>query len=173
MTSRERFLQEPALFARSQHGSSGWASKLAALLEVMGVFIAGNFAIGYLKPLIGLTPLGSLIQSGITSAEPDYIALSVGAFESLCFQYACLLLPAFAIGWWRRRLMPRNYGITRAGQPVMHLIAIGLLCFALVALPSQLLWVARPIYQVLLAKSWTLSFWLFFAVVSFAGASGV
>lgn len=140
--------------------------KFAALLEVMGVFTLGHMAAGHFTPLVGLKPLGPLIQSGLASPNPDYIGLSGAAFASFSFQYACLLLPAFAIGWWRRRLRPRNYGITRAGQPLLQLVTLGLLCFSLVALPCELLATGRPIYQLLLAKNWTPSFWLFFAVVS-------
>jgi membrane protease YdiL (CAAX protease family) len=146
--------------------------KTAVLLEVLGIFIAGNFAAGYLGPLIGVKPLGSLFQS----AEPDFIALSIGWVQNVSLQYACLLLPAFAIGWWRRRLGFAHYGITTAGQSVRTLVVLGLVAFALVALPLKLLWVAKrfitlgpePAYWALLNKSWTPSFWLFLAVSSFA-----
>jgi membrane protease YdiL (CAAX protease family) len=147
--------------------------KIAALAEVLGVFIAGNFTAGYLAPLIGIKPLGLAFQSG-DPTKPDFIATSIGWLKVVCLQYACLLPLAFAIGWWRRRLTPRHYGVTRAGNPVWKLVALGLLVFALVALPIKLLWMTKrfialgpePAYWALLDNPWTPSFWLFLAVSS-------
>jgi membrane protease YdiL (CAAX protease family) len=154
--------------AALQNKTATMPRKLSALLEVIGVFIGGNFAASGLENLLGLKPMGLLILSAFNSTNPDFIALSGATLQSICLRYACLLLPAFAIGWWRRRLTPKNYGITRARQPVWSLIALGGLCFALVALPIQLLSVVRPLHQLLADKSWTFPFWLFFAVASFA-----
>src|ERR1700690_4143540 len=150
--------------------------KAAALLEVLGVFITGNFAASHLCPLIGVKPFGLALQSALNTTEPDFIAMSVGWLQVICVQYACLLPPAFAIGWWRRRLRLRHYGVTRAGKPVLQLVFLGLLVFALVALLIKLLSLAKrliplesgPAYWALLDKSWTPSFWLFMAVSSFA-----
>jgi membrane protease YdiL (CAAX protease family) len=150
--------------------------KTAALLEVLGIFIAGNFTAGYLGPLLGVKPLGALFQSAFNSTEPDFVTLSIGWFQVVSVQYACLLLPAFAVGWWRRRWGLAHYGVTTGGQSVWFLVGLGLVAFALVALPLKLLWVAKrliplgpkPAYWALLEKSWTPSFWLFLAVSSFA-----
>lgn len=152
------------------------AYKAAALLEVIGIFVTGNAAASYLEPLVGIKSLGSLLQSASNTTEPDFIGLSVGWLQIVCVQYACLLLPAFAVGWWRRRLSLRHYGITKAGKSIGTLVVLGLVVFALVALPVKLLWVARHFFQLgqeppfwaLLNKSWTPSFWLFLAVSSFA-----
>jgi membrane protease YdiL (CAAX protease family) len=165
-------MQTPQL---ENEGRSGLARKVAALLEVLGVFIAGNGTASHLGPLMGVMPLASLFQSPSNTAEPDFIVMSVGWLQCICFQYACLLPPAFALGWWRRRLSLRHYGVTRAGQPVLELVVLGLLVFSLVALPLKLLWVAKrfiplgpePAYWALLDKSWTPAFWLFLAVSSF------
>jgi membrane protease YdiL (CAAX protease family) len=98
----------------------------------------------------------------------------IAFLQNMLVQYVCLLPPAFAMGWWRRRLKPRHYGVARAGKPVLELAGLGLVAFALVAMPSKLLWVAHrflplgegsPIW-ILLDKSWTPSFWLFIVVVS-------
>lgn len=147
--------------------------KITALLEVLGVFIAGNFAAGYVGPLMGIKPLGLALQSGAL-AKPDFIAISVEWLKVVCLQYACLLPLAFGIGWWRSRLSPRHYGVTRAGNPILKLVVLGLLVFALVALPIKLLWLAKrfippgpqPVYWALLDNPWTPSFWLFLAVSS-------
>jgi membrane protease YdiL (CAAX protease family) len=154
---------------------SGLANKAAALLEVLGVFIVGNFTAGYVGKLIGVRPLGPVLVSTIRSADPDFVPLTIAFLQTILVQYICLLPPAFAIGWWRRRLKPRHYGVTRAGKSGLELVGLGLLAVALVGMPIKLLWVAKrfiplgegsPIWM-LLDKSWTPSFWLFFAVASF------
>ncbi len=160
---------------RQNDGRSSLARKVAALLEVLGVFIVGNFIAGRLETLIGVKSLGSLLQSALSTTQPDFIALSIGWLQIISVQYACLLPPAFVIGWWRRRLSLRDYGVTRASKPVLELIILGLLVFALVAMPLKLLWVAKqfmplgpgPAFWALLDKNWTPSFWLFLAVSSF------
>ena len=148
----------------------------AALLEVLGILIVGNFTAGELQSWLGVKPLGSFFQTASNTSGPDFIAFSVGWLKIICIQYACLLLPAFAIGWWRRRLGLAHYGVTTAGRPVRQLVMLGLVAFVLVAMPVKLLWVARrflplgpgPAYWALLDKDWTPSFWLFLAVSGFA-----
>jgi membrane protease YdiL (CAAX protease family) len=116
------------------------------------------------------------LQSALNAPAPDFVSLSVVFFQTKSVQYGCLLLLAFAVGWWRRRLRPRNYGVTTAGQSVWNLVMLGMVAFALVALPIKLLWVAKQFvalgqgspFWLLLDKSWTASFWLFMAVASFA-----
>jgi membrane protease YdiL (CAAX protease family) len=150
--------------------------KAAALLEVMGIFIVGIFAVGQLAPLVGIKPLGLLFESAFKSKHPDFIALSIGWLQIMLLQYACWLTPAFAIGWWRRRRGLAQYGLTTAGQPVWRLLGMGLVAFALVALPFKLLLVFNqfiplgplPPFWALLHQNWTPSFWVLLAVSSFA-----
>jgi membrane protease YdiL (CAAX protease family) len=156
--------------------NSGLARKFAALFEILGVLVAGNLAALYLIPGLGIKPLGPILQSALQVPAPDFISLSIVFFQTKSVQYGCLLLLAFTVGWWRRRLPPRSYGVTTAGQSIWNLVALGMLAFALVALPIKLLWVAKQLvalgqgspFWVLLDKEWTASFWLFMAVASFA-----
>ncbi len=160
----------------SARGCAGLVRKAAALFEILGVLVAGSMAAFYLIPLIGIKPLDPIFQSALNAPEPDFVSLSVVFFQTKSVQYGCLLLLAFALGWWRHRLRPRNYGVTTAGQSVWNLIALGLLAFALVVLPIKLLWVTKQFialgqgspFWLLLEKNWTASFWLFMAVASFA-----
>jgi membrane protease YdiL (CAAX protease family) len=157
-------------------GRSALLRKTAALLEVIGVLIAGNYAAGKLQALLGVTSLGSLFQSVSNTSTPDFVALSVGWLKIMSVQYACLLPTAFAIGWWRRRFGLVHYGVTTAGQSVRLLMLLGFIAFVIIAMPLKLLWIAKrfiplgagPAYWALLDKSWTPSFWLFLAVSSFA-----
>jgi membrane protease YdiL (CAAX protease family) len=149
--------------------------KAIALFEVLGIVVVGHFAAGYLSPLLGVQPLGLVIRSALQAQHPDFVTLSFLWLQAISVQYACLLLPAFAIGWWRRRSGLAHYGITKAGNQVRRLIAIGLITFALVALPLQLLLAVNrfiplgpepPIWK-LINHSWTPAFWLFYAIASF------
>jgi membrane protease YdiL (CAAX protease family) len=157
-------------------GYIGLARRVAALFEILGVLVVGNLAAFYLIPALGIKSLDPILQSALNAPEPDFVSLSAVFFQTKSVQYGCLLLLAFAIGWWRRRLRPRNYGVTAAGQSVWSLIALGIVAFTLVALPIKLLWVAKQFialgqgspFWVLLEKKWTASFWLFMAVASFA-----
>lgn len=153
---------------------SGWTRKAAALLEVLGVFIGGSFTAAWLAPRVGM-PFPDL-----GSPRPDFVALSTAWLKFFLLQYACLLVPAFAIGWWRRRLKLRDYGLTCAGQRTTPLIAQGLLAFAFAVLPLQLLVLARQfiplgpdpfMWTFVNRVDWTPAFWLFVAVSGFAVTS--
>ncbi len=173
-TSDTRAIEETAPSKSTHRGNL--LGKAVAVFEVIGVLVAGNMLAFYIIPLLGIKPLGPMVQSALTAPEPDFISLSLGFLETKSLQYGCLLLLAFAIGWWRGRLGPGHYGITRAGVPVRRLVALGIVAFAVVAFPVKLLWLARQFFTlgegspfwVLLEKHWSLSFWIFMAVASFA-----
>jgi len=149
--------------------------KITALLEVLGVLIAGNFVSGKLLSLLKIDPFGPLFRPTSTSSVPDFVAISFLWLKMILVQYTCLFLPAFAIGWWRRHLRLPHYGVTTAGQPVWRLVGMGVILFALTAMPIKFLWIAKrffalgpqPAFWALLDRNWTLSFWLFLAVSSF------
>ncbi len=159
----------------TSHKGSNLGPRLAALLEVLGIFVAGNFAAAHLASLLGVKSIASSLQEALPATHPDFVAFAIDWTKVMFCQYACLLLPAFAIGWWRRRWGPTHYGVTTAGQSVWRLAVSGLVAFALVALPLKLLWVARhfmplgpePAFWALLNKKWTPALWLFLAVSSF------
>src|SRR5215472_3932311 len=107
-------------------GCTGLGRKAAALFEILGVLVAGNLAAFYLIPALGIKSLDPILQSALNAPEPDFVSLSAVFFQTKSVQYGCMLLLAFAIGWWRCRLPPRNYGVTTAGQSVWGLIALGI-----------------------------------------------
>src|SRR5262245_18616325 len=118
-------------------------SKAAALLEVLGVLVVGHTIAGLVSPLLGVRPLGPLLQAAVESPRPDYVQLSVTVLLALTVQYACLLLLAFGIGLWHHRRPFRRYGLTLAGEPGLKHAGLGLLAFSLFALPVKLLWLAN------------------------------
>ncbi len=160
---------------RSPSGGSPRWLRAAAILEVTGVFVAGNIAASYLGQWLGVRSLAPMLESALKAPEPDLVPLTWALLRALAVQYASLLPLAFGIGWWHRRRSPSRYGLTMAGQPLRRLVAIGLLGFCLAALPFKVLWIVQQqvdlgpgsFWWALFAKSWTPSFWLFFAAGSF------
>ena len=155
-------------------GSSRWRGA-AAILEVTGVFVAGNIAASYLGQWWGVRSLGPMLESALKAPEPDLVPLTWALLQALTVQYTCLLPLAFGIGWWHRRRSLSRYGLTTAGQPLARLVAIGLLGFCLAAVPFKVLWIVQQhvdlgpgsFWWAVFTKSWTPSFWLFFAAGSF------
>src|SRR5262245_10618755 len=105
---------------------SNLVNRAAAVFEAVGVLVIGNLLAFYLIPLLGLRPLGPILESALKEPEPDFSALSLGFLETKLIQYGCLLLLAFGVGWWRRHLGPRHYGITTAGRSVCGLARLGI-----------------------------------------------
>ena len=156
--------------------SSSFLRRVAALCDVVGVFVAGHTADSYVSGWIWVPSVGPLVESALKDSEPNLVPLTWALFQALAVQYGCLLPLAFGIGWWHRRRTPAQYGLTIAGQSWSRLATIGLLAFCLVALPFKVLWIvqqhvslgAGSFWWALFDRSWTASFWLFFAVGSFA-----
>ena len=139
------------------------------------MFIAGCTAASYLARWLRLPSLAPMLEAAIKAPQPDLVPLTWALFQSLAIQYGCLLPLAFGIGWWHRRRTLSRYGLTTAGQSLFGLVTIGLLGFCLVVLPFKVLWIVRQhvdlgagsFWWALFSKSWTPSFWLFFAAGSF------
>jgi len=139
------------------------------------VFVAGHTAASYLAQWLEVGSLGPMLESALKAPEPDLVPLTWVLFQALAIQYGCLLPLAFGISWWRRWRTVSRCGLTMAGQSLPSLVVVGLLGFCLVALPFKVLWIvqqhvslgAGSFWWALFAKSWTPSFWLFFAVGSF------
>lgn len=154
---------------------TGIPQKLSALFEVVGVFVLGNFLAGQIGTWRGRS-LGEVLQPALQSTPPDWVAASRGWLEIMGINYACLLLPAIMLGWWRRRTKPAYYGLTRSGHPVSHLALVGLAAVSLVGLGFPLLNFARQVFSLgphpglldsFMNQPWTLEFWLFLSVASF------
>jgi membrane protease YdiL (CAAX protease family) len=150
------------------------ASKLSALLEVVGLFVLGPSLAGHIWEWRGRS-LGTVLGSALGSTPPDWVAASAGWLETMGIYHACLLLPALALGWWRRRAGPHDYGLTLAGEPASRLVGIGVLGFALVGLGFLLLGLARNAFSLgphpgllgaYVDQPWPPGFWLFLAVAS-------
>lgn len=157
--------------------TSNFGSKAAALLEVLGVFLCGNFLAGHAASWLGMRSVGAIFQSALKHSPPNWLAASLGWIQVVGFQYGCLLAVAVAIGFWRRRAGRRYYGITTAGTSVGRLLGLGVVAFAVFGivavgvvsvLPHLFPRLSSPSILVpFLEKPWTADFWLFLAIASF------
>jgi membrane protease YdiL (CAAX protease family) len=152
--------------------------RLSALLEVLGVYVVGQYVAALLARALHLPTENPLnhISSQITDVE--LLFASRDLFFLLLTQYAGWFLLVVPISWWRRRGGPAVYGLTKAGKSWTVLLGAGLATAVLsawLAMGVQLLdWVydfslAAPWRRVLMEMSWRRwQFWLFTAVLSWA-----
>ena len=150
--------------------------RAAALLEVLGVCVAGQIVTGQLIRVLGLRPTNPLntLTVGVTDAE--LISATWQLFVLLMLQYAGWFLLIIPIGYWHRRRGPAAYGLTRAGHSWTALILAGLATAALCVWPTlavDFVNAIRPFgetvpwRQALFDTSWRRwEFWLFTAILS-------
>ena len=150
-----------------------WQRRLAALLEVVGIFVTGTLLARFASHWLNLGPVN--LRALAPGEPPDFIALSWSTAANLVLRYGFIFGLALAVGWWHRRRRLRDYGVTTAGRPVREYVMIGVLLFAAFGLP--------PLFVKLLAgeaplgespQHWALiqnldrpGVWLYLAVGSF------
>jgi membrane protease YdiL (CAAX protease family) len=157
--------------------------RIAALLEVLGVYLAGQLVTTLLIRMLGLPIANPLddFTAGISNTE--LITATRQLFVLLLLQYAGYFLLIIPINWWHRRRGPAAYGLTRAGRSWTALLLAGVATVAAVALvvwPASALLMLDALYhlglgetvawrQALFDTSWRRwEFWLFTAVLSWA-----
>lgn len=121
-------------------GSSPRASalrRLAALLEIVGVFIVGTLVARLASRALALGPAG--LRSLEPGQSPDYVQLSVSTGANLLVRYGLLLGLAFVVGWWHRQRRLAAYGVTTAGGSLKDHLGTALLLFATASLLPILL----------------------------------
>jgi membrane protease YdiL (CAAX protease family) len=157
--------------------------RLAALLEVLGVYLAAQLVTTFLIGMLGIqigNPLERL-TTDITNAE--LLTATRELFILMMLQYAGYFLLILPLSWCHRRRDPAAYGLTRAGRSWAALLLAGVGTVAAVAL---VVWPAStlvtldnlcnlglgetvPWRRAIFDMSWRRwEFWLFMAVVSFA-----
>jgi membrane protease YdiL (CAAX protease family) len=151
--------------------------RLAAVLEVLGVFLAGGLITDQLVRLSGIpvvNPLGGLT---VHMNGSELIEAARQLFILLIFQYAGYFLLIIPINWWHRRRGASAYGLTKAGHSWRLLLLAGLGTAALSEWlvlgvgflnslhPSE----TAPWRQAFFDMSWRRwEFWFFSAVMSWA-----
>lgn len=151
------------------------ALKLSALLEVVGVFVLGNFLALQIEAWRGRS-FGGMLQDALASNPPDWVAASSGWLEIVGIRYACLLLPALMLGWWRGKAGRTYYGLTRSGLLGGSVLGIGVVGGSVLVIGFLLLDLARQAFSLgphpgllgpYLDQPWSPAFWLFLFVASF------
>jgi membrane protease YdiL (CAAX protease family) len=174
---------EPVRQSIDRQNASGFAftmnaRRISALLEVLGVYITGQYVVALFVGTLHLqieNPLTHL-NAQMTGAELLFAARDV--LLLFLMQYAGWILLIVPINWWHRRSGPAAYGLTRAGKSWTVLLAAGVVAAALSAWPETSVELLDTIFhfgptlpwrQALLDMSWRRwEFWLFTAVLSWA-----
>ena len=150
--------------------------RAAALLEVLGIYVAGQLVTVQLIRLLALKPENPLNNFTVTVTDAQLLTATWQLFGLLALQYAGWFLLIIPINYWYRRRGPEAYGLTRAGRSWTSLILAGLATAALCLWPTLGVdWVnaLHPIgetvswRQALFDTSWLRwQFWLFTGVLS-------
>jgi membrane protease YdiL (CAAX protease family) len=152
--------------------------RAAALLEVLGVYLAGQLVMVLLIRLTGIPVTNPLQGLTVAATGPELVAASGQLLGLLLLQYAGWFLLIIPLDWWRRRRGLATYGLTRAGHPWRWLVLAGLVTVILAECPVRAVELANarwhlgatvPWRQAIFDMSWTRwEFWLFTAVGSWA-----
>jgi membrane protease YdiL (CAAX protease family) len=156
--------------------------RAAALLEVLGVYLAGVFLENQIERLLVHRRLIStanpfnLLTAQTTNAE--LLVASRQLFLALMLQYGAYFLLIIPINWWYRQRGRAAYGLTRAGRPWKTLILAAFATSVLTQWPvfvHTLIDVVHPLgamapwRQAFFDMSWRRwQFWLFAGILSYA-----
>jgi membrane protease YdiL (CAAX protease family) len=156
--------------------------RMAALLEVLGVYLTGAFLADKIEQLLvhwrfisPTSPL-DLLTTHMTNAE--LLVASRQLLLTLILLYGSYFLLIIPINWWYRRRGRAAYGLTRAGRPWKALILAGLATAVLTQGPVLIhtlvdaihpLGAMAPWRQAFFDMSWRRwQFWLFAGILSYA-----
>jgi membrane protease YdiL (CAAX protease family) len=151
--------------------------RAAALLEVLGISVAGPLLMWGLRQLAGISIQNPLNSLNAQATNGELITATRQMLVLLMFQYAGYFLLIFPLNWWYRRRGPAAYGLTRAGRSGKTLLLAGLGAAALSAWPTFSVGVLNSLHpsvtapwrQALFDMSWRRwEFWLFTSVMSWA-----
>ena len=150
-----------------------WLRRVAALLELVGVFVTGTLVARMAGRTLGIPTAG--VRDLAPGATIDYLALAGSTAANLLLRYGAILGLAFAVGWWHRRRSAATYGVATAGLPLRAHLTIAALLFAAGGFLPKLLIFAKdyvplgegPPHWDLLRGEASLEYWIYMAVGSF------
>lgn len=153
--------------------------RAAALLEVLGVYLAGPVLMLGLRRLLGVT-IANPLSTLTANASNSYLVTAAGQLFLLVLvsNAGCYVL-AGPLNWWHRRRRPADYGFTKAGHTWKFLVLAGIATAAFFEWPVVSLTLENFIHpnatvawrQALFDMSWQRwQFWLFSGALSWAGA---
>lgn len=155
--------------------------RVAAVLEVLGVYLAGQVVMGWLIRGLKLPAVNPLPGFRVDISDAALLTASWQLAGLLLLQYGAWFLLIIPINAWHRRRGPAVYGLTRAGHSWRALALTGLGAVALtywLTLGVSLLNAhyhlgeTVPWRQALFDTSWRRGeFWVFMGVASWGGVA--
>lgn len=152
--------------------------RIAAVLEVLGVYLAGQLVMSMLVRALGIALVNPLTGLTADVTGSGLLTATRQLFVLLTLQYAGWFLLIIPINWWHRRRRPADYGLTRAGHAWRFLLLAGLATAALAQWPTRSIELVNALHplggtvpwrQAIFDMPWARwEFWLFSAVGSFA-----
>jgi membrane protease YdiL (CAAX protease family) len=153
-------------------------ARTAAVLEVLGIYVAGPLVMMLLIRALRLEITNPLQRFTVGITDAELLTITREMFWLLLLQYAGWFLLIIPINWWHRRRGPGAYGLTKAGHSWRTLLLAGIATAALAAWPSVTVLLVDAKYdlgetvpwrQALFDTSWRRwEFWFFMAVLSYA-----
>lgn len=151
--------------------------KAAAILEVFGIYAAGQLVAFILATILGIPLYNPITDLTAQSTPPELQQITLKLLGVLFVQYAGWFIPIFFVGWWYRQRKPKQYGLTLSSLPLKFYIVAGVILFSFSELPTQILSLLNTLYplgeqtawrEAIYQISWnSLEFWLLMAVGSF------
>ena len=151
--------------------------KVAAILEVFGIYAAGQLVAFILAKVLGIPLYNPITDITLQSTPLELRQITLKLLGVLFVQYAGWFLPIFLVGWWYRRRKPKQYGLTLSSKPIKWYLIAGVILFALSELPTRALTLLNTIHplgaqtawrETIFNMSWnSLEFWLLMGVGSF------
>ena len=153
--------------------------RAAALLEVLGVYLAGSLLVGVVvRLLLGFHVPNPLAHFTANISDAELLTASRQMLVVLILQYAGYFALIVPINWWHRRRGPAAYGLTRGGRSWKALLLAGAATAAIASWPVSAVGLANMVWkfgetvpwrQAFFDTSWARwQFWVFSAVGSFA-----
>ena len=152
--------------------------RAAALLEVFGVYVAGNLLVVGVVRLLGVQVRNPLNTFTADITDAQLLTSARQMLVVLFLQYAGFFVLIIPINWWHRRSGRVSYGLTRGGRSWKALVLAGVATAAIATWPlltvglAEMVWKfgeTVPWRQAFFDTSWRRwEFWLFSAVLLFA-----
>lgn len=111
------------------------AGRATAILEVLGVYLAGGLLTLLLARVLGIQLVNPLNTFSADITNDELIVAAWQLFVLLMLQYVGYFLLIVPLNWWHRRRGLAAYGLTAAGHPWTTLLLAGLATAALVQWP--------------------------------------
>jgi membrane protease YdiL (CAAX protease family) len=150
--------------------------KMAAVLEVLGVYMVGQVVGVLLARALGIQLVNPLVALTADASQAELYRMSGQLFGILIWQYIGWFLVALPVGWWHRRRPLSRYGVTLGSRYWGALAAMGVVLFTVAEIWT---WAVNLVHAIvplghtvpwretIFTMAWTPAFWVLTAVGSF------